>query len=96
MDKNNEVTRIACSEIGLSGTTDCHVQKQDDGRYEARIGFAVFGQTNMSVSEFEQVDYNPFHARFYDNYSSGFGNTQDEAIANLKVEMGQTAESLWA
>jgi len=88
------VTAFICENIGVAGTTPCHVEKTDDG-YEMRMGIAVFGSTNLDEEGFKRCDYNPFHPEFHDNYVSGKGATEEEAAESLKQDMKQMAESLW-
>ena len=90
-----EVRGFTCSMIGLSGTTSPRVMKHDDGTFEARIGIAILGATNMSDEEMAEADNNPFHERWYDNYAGGKGDTFEEAIENMKKEMKEIHESLW-
>jgi len=59
------------------------------------MGIALFGMTNMDKAGFEAADNNPFHKDFYDNYVSGKGATQEEAIENMKKDQSDMAESLW-
>jgi hypothetical protein len=90
-----ETVIYQCSNIGIAGTTPVHVKQHDDGAFEARCGFALMGATNMTDEEFKAVDYNPFHEKFYDNYSVGKGEDEEKAIAQLKANMKATADSLW-
>ncbi len=94
----SEVTFL-CEHIGVSGTTPCHVSKTvEDGTsdvYEARIGIALIGATNMDEAGFKAALYNPFHEKFYDNYAHGFGATKEEAIENMKKDMRDLSESLF-
>lgn len=87
-------TIYPCDHIGVAGTTKLFVQKHDDGTYEARIGIAIMGTTNMEWDELENA--NPFDADFHDNYADGKGATEEEAIAALKRDMRETADSLWS
>jgi len=86
---------IICKNVGVSGTTEVHVKEQD-GVFEARVGIAIMGHVNMTEDQFEACQHNPFHEGFYDNYSQGFGATVEEAIEDMKKDMEDTAESLWA
>lgn len=90
-----EIVLFACSSMGLSGTTEIHVKKLDDGTFEARMGIALFGSTNMDDKGFEACNYDPFHDKFYDNYVRGKGKTQDEALDAMKEDQKQITESLW-
>jgi hypothetical protein len=90
--QNSKQTIYSCSHIGVSGTTKCYV-KYSDGQYEARVGIAIMGNTNLPIEELE--DMNPFDDTFYDNYAVGLGNSKAEAIENMKVNMDEIAGSLW-
>lgn len=90
-----QVTIIKCDHIGVAGTTDTHVRRNQDGTYEARCGIAIFGSTQMDEAGFKACNYDPFHEQFYDNFASGTGSTEAEAIEALKRDMRQTADSLW-
>lgn len=81
--------------MGIASTTPVHVKQHDDGSFEARCGFSLMGVTNMSEKEFAACDYNPFHKKFHDNYSTGKGEDAEKAIANLKTNMKDMADSLW-
>jgi len=85
-----------CSHIGVAGTTPVHVKRMHDGTFKARCGIAILGSTNMDETEFEACNHNPFHPEFYDNWAEGSGATEEEAIAALKADMQQTADSIWA
>jgi len=84
-----------CSNIGVSGTTDIHVKKHKDGTYEARMGISLLGTTNMNEAEFEACKHNPFHPKFYDNYTVGKGATAEEAVEDMQNNLQQTSNSLW-
>ncbi|TAN49053.1 MAG: hypothetical protein EPN21_13285 [Methylococcaceae bacterium] len=90
-----ETVIYQCSNIGIAGTTPVHVKQHEDGMLEARCGFALMGATNMTEEAFAACDHNPFHEKFYDNYSTGKGEDEGKAIAQLKANMKATADSLW-
>lgn len=79
---------------GLSGTTPVTIQKTEAG-YEARMGIALFGYTNLDEEGLRKAQYNPFHEDFHDNYVSGKGATEEEAIEALKKDRHEMHESLW-
>ena len=93
---SEETTIFQCSHIGVASTTPVHVRRLDDGTFKARCGIAIMGSTNMDETEFAACGHNPFHPEFRDNFAEGCGATEDDAIATLKADMYQTAESLWA
>lgn len=84
-----------CCTPGLAGTTPIHIKQTEDGKHEARMGFALFGSANLSEQEMKRLDYNPFHEEFYDNYASGIGDSEDAAIDALKADLESTYESMW-
>ena len=85
-----------CSHIGVAGTTDVYVRQMEDGTFKARCGIAIMGSTNMNEAQFEACGHDPFHPKFHDNWAEGDGATKEEALAALKADMHQTADSLWA
>jgi len=89
------ITIISCSDIGASGTTDVHVRKKSKKVYEARMGIAMFGHSNMTEEALDKCGRNPFSPYFEDNYVSGIGGTEEVAIKNLKKSLKETANSLW-
>ena len=91
----SKATGFICENIGVSGTTPCRVRECADG-YEARMGFALMGATNMDEDGFKAADYDPFHEKFYDNYASGKGKTVEEAIESMKKDLKDMGDSLWA
>lgn len=95
MSDENEIRCYICPTPGLSGTTPVTIKKSPEG-FEARMGFALFGSTNMDEDGFRAAQYNPFHDLFHDNFASGKGTTEQEAIDALKKEIADIHESLWA
>lgn len=93
MDTGTKV--FQCSHIGVSGTTPVHVKQLEDGTFKARVGIAVMGFTNMDESGFEACGHNPFHPEFNDNWAEGTGPTEEAAIAAMKAEMRDLADSMW-
>lgn len=91
-----EITLYKCTNIGVAGTTDVHVKKLPDGKFEARCGVAIMGATNMDEAGFKACNYDPFHSEFYDNTAFGIGTTEAEALDALRADMSSIAVSLWA
>lgn len=89
-----KIVRI-CENIGVAGTTKCHINQMQDGKYEARMGIAIMGSTNMNDRQFQEAEYNPFHEKFRDNYANGIGDTEELAITAMKDYMRSIANSLW-
>jgi hypothetical protein len=87
---------IRCENIGVSGTTDCFIKKTNTNEYEARIGIAIMGTTNMNEAMFKIAENNPFNPNFFDNYAVGIGATKEEAIENMKKSIKDIANSLHA
>ena len=92
---SKKTTIFQCENIGISGTTDVHVRQNHDETYEARVGIALLGITQMDESGFNACNHDPFNEKFFDNYAYGVGETEEEAINAMKRNMRQTAESLW-
>lgn len=90
------ITLFKCEHIGVAGTTDVHVKALPDGRFEARCGIALMGCMNMDEAGFKACNSDPFHDLFYDNYASGNGATEAEALDAMKNDMKSLADSLWA
>lgn len=79
----------------MQGTTPITIKKTSE-QFEARMGIAIFGATNMNEDEFRAAQYNPFHDLFHDNFVKGIGATEEEAIANMKRDFNELYEGLWA
>ncbi len=84
-----------CKNVGVSGITPCYV-KEVDGKFEARMGFALMGSGMMSEKELEACGHNPFHKRFHDNAAIGHGTTPNEAIEDMKKFLKEASDCLWA
>jgi len=84
-----------CGNIGIVGTTAVHVKKHESGIFEARCGFSLMGETNMTSEEFAACGNDPFNENFFDNYAIGKGDNQEQAITQLKANMKACADSLW-
>lgn len=87
-----------CHSIGLSGTTPVTIQHSAGlgwEQFEARMGIAIFGTSNLDEEGFEAAQYNPFHDLFHDNYVHGFGTTAEAAIEAMKRDHHEIHESLW-
>lgn len=92
----DQITYYHCdSHMGVSGTTRLAIKKHSNG-YEARIGIALLGSTNMDEEDFRACNYDPFHPEFHDNYATGIGRTEEQAIERLKADMNSIADSIWA
>ena len=81
--------------LGVSGTTECFVKKINSNEYEARMGIALLGSTNMNEEQFKECNYDPFHPNFRDNYVVGISNTEEQAIEKMKEDLDKTSEMLW-
>lgn len=91
---SDEIQVFVDSNIGVSGTTEVHVKKTEEG-YEARMGVALLGTCNMSDEDFKACGYNPFHEDFHDNYVKGLGATQELALEAMKQDLRKMSDSLW-
>lgn len=96
----NRMTAFVTDSVGISGTTKVYVRKHPfkatPMTFEARVGFAVMGTANMTDEEFKACDYNPFHSKFNDNYAIGWGATEKEAIEELRKELNEMSDGLFA
>ncbi len=89
-------TRVVILELtDKERTTRLKHGDQCRSRYEARMGFALFGQTNMDDDALRDCEANPFHPEFYDNYVTGHGNTHEEAMTAMASELEEISQSLF-
>lgn len=93
--KDVEILDETVGALAFSGTTKIHIRFQD-GQYEARVGFAVMGHTNMDEWEYQACGCNPFHPDFNDNYASGVAPTRRKALYLLVCEMKDNSESFFS
>lgn len=94
-EPHDEIRCFICHTPGLSGTTPLTIRHDANG-FEARMGVAIFGSSNLDEEGMRKAQYNPFHEDFHDNYVSGKGATQEEAIEALRRDQREMHESLWA
>ena len=80
--------------IGMNSTTPV-VVKEIDGKFEARVGFMLFGSANMSEEQMDAADRDPFSDKWQDNFCRGTGATREEAIAALQKDYDSLYESIW-
>lgn len=85
---------IDCN-IGVSCTTEAHVMRCPDGKFEARVGFSVFGAGDMNEAEFAACGHSPFHPNFHDNFARAIGDTEADALKALAADLKRIGESLW-
>ena len=50
----------------------------------------------MDEAGFKACNSDPFNDLFHDNYASGIGANEDEALEAMKNDMKSLADSLWA
>lgn len=82
--------------MGVSTTTATFVMRLPDGRYEARVGFAIMGPPQMSEAEFARCDHNPFHPLFRDNYAVAHADAAEKAAQLLGKELASISDGLFA
>lgn len=87
---------IACRTPGMSLATDPYVRQHPGeaglpGGWEARVGLCLFGMLRDEGS----WDGNPFDPAFRDNFATGLGSTEEEALTALKADLASTYEGLW-
>ena len=85
------LTHFTCDAVGISGTTDV-VMREIPGGFEARVGIAILGRTNMSEEDLKRLT--PFDKDFHDNYARGLGSTRGLALAALRRDLQLTADTL--
>ncbi len=93
-----------CGALACQGVTEIYLHELDDKervmdlkpgdlrrpRYEVRVGIALFGSYHRDENGIE----NPFHPMYRNNYASGTGNTEEEALASLLADIRGTSEML--
>lgn len=89
----SDLTFFQCDAVGVDGTTRVAVQRRPEGTYEARVGIALLGVTNVPIASLR--DANPFDPDFPDNYARGEGATETAALEALKRSLRETANMLW-
>lgn len=95
MKKNDGRPRKWVSKnVGVSRTTPTVVRKFGN-QFVARMGVALFGQTNMTDHELDAIRRNPFHKEFYDNYAEGVGATEEEAVKAMDEDAMKIGNSLF-
>jgi len=80
--------------VGIAGAQP-YIKKLPDGKFEARMAVAILGGFNMKDADLERIKYNPFHADFNDNFVSGIGDTEEEAVKAMNQDASDMADSLW-
>lgn len=86
-----DLTAITCQSIGVAGTTKIHFLRAAT-HVVARVGISIFGQTNQAHGP----DANPFDVSFRDNYAEGVGQNREAALEDLRRDLKQISDSLWA
>jgi len=71
-------------------TMDLHSGDIRRPRFEVRTGVAIMGRWNE-----RNPQSNPFHPDFRDNYASGTGNTEEEAVESLLNDIKGISDSLF-
>jgi hypothetical protein len=84
-----------CECVGVSATTPCHTRKISEGLYEARIGIALLGFSNMTDEERAACGDDPFSPDFRDNFASGQGDSEASAQAAMRECAQGIAASLF-
>lgn len=90
-------TTFLCSALGVSGTTKVFVRETVDDNnvplFAARMGIALFGVTNRKDAALSEA--NPFDPDFNDNFAEGIGNTEAQALADLKKDVDDLSKMLF-
>ena len=87
---------LALRASGMSPTTLIVIRKETGGQHAARMGFAIFGCANMSARQMAAAGHDPFHQDWTGNVCEGFGETSDDAVADLESKCRGLIEGLWA
>lgn len=93
LSSGETIRHYTCDHVGVAGTTEVFTRQNPGGGWEARVGIAIMGVTNMKDEELEGA--NPFDEKFRDNYSIGMGATEQEALEALKKDMKDLSSALW-
>ena len=80
--------------VGVAGAQP-YIKKTADGKFEARMAVAILGDFNMKHEDLERIKYNPFHADFNDNFVTGIGDTEEEAVKAMNKDAADMSDSLW-
>lgn len=94
-DGKTVINAFCDSNIGVSFTTPTHLRRTPNGKWEARVGFAIFGGSNFTEEQFKACGHNPFHPEFHDNYASVFGDSEEAALKALAADLKRLGDSLW-
>ena len=84
---------MMCRHIGISGVTEPFTVVYRDGSWEARVWISIFGFVNPQHPDFPLPE-NPFHPDFYDNYASGVGATEEDALEAMSEDMKSMSRTL--
>lgn len=87
-----KITAFTCSAMGVAPTTKAYVRRTETG-FEARMGVSVMGTANMILERLERMT--PFDPKFHDNWVSGGGATEGEALAKMKDDMEALSRTLF-
>ena len=88
-------TKHNAAAVGVSGTTRIIVRPVA-GKFEARMGVAILGSVDMTEQQMKDCDRNPFSEKFHGNFAQGFGDSSEEAIAELRDDVQRLAVWLWS
>jgi hypothetical protein len=92
-----------CGALAVQGITEIYLRELSDKertmdlkpgdlrrpKFEVRTGIAIFGHYNSG----EAIE-NPFHPMFRNNWASGTGNTEEEALESLLADIRGTSEMI--
>jgi hypothetical protein len=78
---------FTCKHVGLSFVTDLWGLRREDGKYELRQGFALFGH----LMDEKSTDGNPFDKNFRDNFVQGEGN---DPMVSLRLPISVVVSGL--
>lgn len=87
------LTAFECHNIGVQVAGPVHV-RQFGPLWIVRAVIAVLGTTNMPDEYIQKTS--PFSPWFLDNYAQGFGLTEEKAIEDLKRDIKEFTDGVWA
>ena len=85
---------FCCSMVGINVIDGKIWTSYKDKRYEVRGAIALFGD-GCGADESIAQGLSPFDKEFQGNYCSGTGDTQEEAMENLRKDVAKVYEGLW-
>ena len=80
-----------CSHVGVAAITHVVVKQHGTQCFEARVGVAIMGSTNTPDP---QMDDDPFSDDYMENWCSGTGLTEVEALQALSRDIQEMSRMM--